>query len=92
MKILKLLSKKNFSIVLIILSCLTKSYAEEKPVDIWNIDKEEINESAGIEEPTLNNIKDKSLPEFDIYNMQSQKINQIQLDEQNQKSTHWQQN
>ena len=81
MKILKLLSKKNFSIVLIILLFLSKSFAEEKPVDIWNIDKAAINESAGIEESTLNNIEDKSLPEFDIYNMQSQKINQIQLDE-----------
>jgi hypothetical protein len=81
MKILKLLSKKNFSIVLIILLFLSKSFAEEKPVDIWNIDKEAINEPAGIEESTLNNIDDKSLPEFDIYNMQSQKINQIQLDE-----------
>ena len=81
MKILKLLSKKNFSIVLIILSCLTKSYAEEKPVDIWNIDEEKIKESP-IDETVLKNMEDESLPEFDIYNMQSQKQNdQIQLDE-----------
>ena len=82
MKILKLLSKKNFSIVLIILSCLTKSYAEEKPVDIWNIDEEKIKEPPKIDESVLKNMEDESLPEFDIYNMQSQKQNdQIKLDE-----------
>ncbi|MBD1173948.1 hypothetical protein IDH32_00990 [Pelagibacterales bacterium SAG-MED01] len=82
MKILKLLSKKNFSIVLVILSCLSNLYAEEKPVDIWNIDDEKIKETTKIEESVLKNIEDESLPKFDIYNMQSQKQkDQIKLDE-----------
>lgn len=61
---------------------MTKSYAEEKPIDIWNIDEEKIKESPKIDESVLKNIEGESLPEFDIYNMQSQKQNdQIQLDE-----------
>ena len=41
MKILKLLNRKNFSIVLIFFLSFSV-YAEDKPVDIWNIDKEKI--------------------------------------------------
>ena len=39
MKILKLLNKKYFSIVFILFFSLT-SFAEDQPVDIWNIEKE----------------------------------------------------
>ena len=45
MKILKLLNKKYFSIILILLLGLS-SYAEEEPVDIWNIDKTKIDEES----------------------------------------------
>ena len=38
MKILKLLNKKYFSIILVLL-LIVPSYSEEQPVDIWNIDK-----------------------------------------------------
>jgi len=38
MKILKLLNKKYFSIIIFFLFGFN-SFAEEKPVDIWNIDK-----------------------------------------------------
>ena len=41
MKTSKLLNKKYFSIILILLFGLS-SYAEEKPVDIWNIEQKEI--------------------------------------------------
>ena len=41
MKILKLLNKKNLSIIIISLLLPLFSTAEEKPVDIWNIDKQE---------------------------------------------------
>ena len=40
MKILKLLNKKNLSIIIISLLLPLFSIAEEKPVDIWNIDKQ----------------------------------------------------
>ena len=38
MKILKSLNKKNFTAILIIIFCLN-SYAEENPVDIWNVNE-----------------------------------------------------
>ena len=41
MKILKLLNNKNLSITIISLLLSFSSIAEEKPVDIWNIDKKE---------------------------------------------------
>ena len=43
MKILKLLNKKNF-LILFFLFFTSITNAEEKPVDIWNIDKKEIEE------------------------------------------------
>ena len=39
MKILKLLNKKIFSITLVCLIFFTPVFAEEKPIDIWNIEK-----------------------------------------------------
>ena len=38
MKILRLLNKKKFSIVFILFWSIA-SYAEDQPVDIWNIEK-----------------------------------------------------
>ena len=43
MKILKLLSKKYLSLILILFLCL-KSFADEKPADIWNISEDQKNE------------------------------------------------
>ena len=39
MRISKLLNKKYFSILIILFS--VNSYADEKPVDIWNIEKKD---------------------------------------------------
>jgi len=44
MKILKLLNKKILSIQLFCLIFFISVFAEEKPIDIWNIDKKEIEE------------------------------------------------
>ena len=52
MKILKLLNKKNLSIIIISLLFPLSSIAEDEPVDIWNIDKKEI--KASIEESANN--------------------------------------
>ena len=41
MKILRLLNKKNLSIITIYLLSTITVVAEDKPVDIWNIDKKE---------------------------------------------------
>ena len=41
MKILKLLNKKIFLIKLVCLIFFTTAFAEEKPIDIWNIEKKD---------------------------------------------------
>ena len=64
MKILRLLNKKIFSI-LIILFLSFKVFAEDQPVDIWNIDKNE--NSTQIEELDLENDKEKKVKESDIF-------------------------
>ena len=46
MKTLKLLNKKNLSIIIISLLTTFSTIAEDKPVDIWNIDKKAAETSA----------------------------------------------
>ena len=84
MKSLKLLNKKNFSIILA-LSFSLASFAEEQPVDIWNLEKEKdkVDNTLSINE---NNINENNQSEFgvesDIYKMQSKKKkNLIELDQ-----------
>ncbi len=81
MKILRLLNKKNLSIIFIIFFSIG-SNAEDQPVDIWNIEKKTI-ESDSIKNETLVN-EDASIStnsESDIYKMQSEKKNDsIELD------------
>ena len=73
MKILRLLNNKIFSILFILFLSL-KVFAEEQPIDIWNIDKNE--NSAQIEELDIKNeIESKEVKESDIYKMQNQKKN-----------------
>ena len=79
MKILKLLNKKNLSIIIISLLLTLSSIAEDKPVDIWNIDKKEIETS--IEESTSVENMEK-ISENSIYQMQTNKnVSSIQLDQ-----------
>ncbi len=42
MKILKLLNKKNLSIIIIFLLSIVPSFSEDQPIDIWNIEKKKI--------------------------------------------------
>ncbi len=80
MKISKLLNKKYF-IILSIIILSVQSLAEESPVDIWNIEKEDTKLDTT---NTLNSktLEDKKENEMKIYEMQSQKkISKIQLDE-----------
>ncbi|MBD1134840.1 hypothetical protein IDH21_00370 [Pelagibacterales bacterium SAG-MED47] len=82
MKILKLLNKKNlFILVILILGSIVR--AEEKPLDIWSIDKKEIENNLKVNEETNNQNKNNEIQgETNIYKMQSQKeINSIELDE-----------
>tara|TARA_B110001450_G_scaffold51011_1_gene47634 strand:+ start:2028 stop:3800 length:1773 start_codon:yes stop_codon:yes gene_type:complete len=81
MKILKLLNRKYLSIILIFFLFSSNTQAEEKPIDIWNIDKEkteEISVNKNLKEEKINSEK---ILKSSIYEMQSQKqINNIQVD------------
>ena len=70
MKILKLLNSKDLSIIIISLLLNFSSIAEEKPVDIWNLDKKE---TQNISEENLSVEKNEETSQSSIYNMQSDK-------------------
>ena len=79
MKILKLLNKKNLSIIVILLVFPFLSIAEDEPVDIWNIDKKEIETTS--EESVIIN-QPAEITENSIYQMQtSRDANSIELDQ-----------
>ena len=46
MKILKLLNKNYLSILIILSFSIVNSFSENEPVDIWNIDKDQIQENS----------------------------------------------
>ena len=83
MKILKLLNKKNF-LILFFLFFTSIVNAEEKPVDIWNIDKKEIEEKKITNNSEISNgenILQESI-EPSVYGMQNQNQKSIiNLDE-----------
>ena len=80
MKILKLLNNKNLSIIIISLLLSLSSIAEEKPVDIWNLDKKE---TQNISEENLSVEKNEETSQSSIYKMQSDKKEEsIKLDEE----------
>ena len=67
MRILKLLNNKFFLTIFILFSFY--SYAEEEPVDIWNIDKENIEQNS-LKETAGDQINTNKIS---IYEMQSKK-------------------
>ena len=79
MKILRLLNKKFYLFLLISFLGLNV-HAEDQPVDIWNIDKNENNISN--DQPIENKPSDSTeINESNIYKMQSQKkLDPIELD------------
>jgi len=78
MKILKLLNKKNLSIIIFSLLITSSPFAEDKPVDIWNIDKKEVDT---ISEENLSGKNKQEISESSIYKMQSdKKEDSIKLD------------
>ena len=79
MKTLKLLNKKNFSIIIFSLIASTISFAEDKPVDIWNIEKKEVETIS--EENLSEENSNEDTSENNVYRMQSdKKDNAIKLD------------
>ena len=80
MKILKLLNKKNFSIIFISLLSYVSTSAEDKPADIWNIDKEKVKESI---EGKSSVEKIEEISESNIYQLQTDKnIDSISFDKE----------
>ncbi len=82
MKNLKLLNKKNLSIIIIFIFGCISAVAEENPVDIWNIEKEKNNNNSVSNSEQIVNIKDSEESEqSSIYESQSiNKIETISLD------------
>ena len=67
MKILKLLNKKNLSIIIIFLLSIAPSFSEDQPIDIWNIEKKKIEK---ISEKKILNEKKEIAVKNSIYDMQ----------------------
>jgi hypothetical protein len=81
MRILKLLSKKFLSIIPILFLLGPHSYAEEKPIDIWDIDKKKIEEISSSNILNSKKNKNERTNKSSIYNMQSQKkLNTVSVD------------
>ena len=82
MKTLKLLNKNFFTLIILSLISLA-SYAEEQPVDIWNLEKKEIENK--IDQKDINTQNESMINQNsskDIFSIQSnQKKNSIKLDE-----------
>ena len=80
MRILKLLNKKYFSIIIIFLLSSVNVIAEDQPIDIWNIDKKTIETTS--EDISSNEITGATA-ESNIYNMQAdKKKSSIKLDQE----------
>ncbi len=76
MRILKLLNKKNLSIIIIFLLCGFSAHSED-PVDIWNLEKKK-----SLEENKIDKIsEEKNIPQNSVYEMQSQKKDQSSVAE-----------
>ena len=83
MKISKLLNKKYFSIILVLVIGLSV-HAEDQPADIWNIEKKNIeDETSNTQvENSENNTEIKENFESNVYKMQTQnKLSTINLEE-----------
>ena len=81
MKILRLLNNKYLSIIFIFLLLNLNSYSEEEPVDIWNLDKEEVNKTLSNQSSLSEDGSDNLIKETDIYKSQSLKeIDDVEVD------------
>ena len=76
MKTLKLLNKKKLSIILLFSLFGFESYAQE-PVDIWKVEEKSKTKEVSI----YKNSQEKSAPQNSIYEMQSQKGTDLNIEE-----------
>ena len=82
MKILKLLNKTYLSILIIFFFSIVNSYSENEPVDIWNIDKEQIKENSESKELISITESRPEIEKIDVFNMQiNDSSDSIKVDE-----------
>lgn len=82
MKILKLLNKTYLSILIILFFSTANSFSENEPVDIWNIDKEILQENS--ENKELISITENELEseKIDVFSLQTKdRSDSIKIDE-----------
>ena len=80
MKILKLLNKKIFLTQLVCLIFFTPAFAEEKPIDIWNIEKKD---NQVISETNISNENTVNTNQNSVYELQTNKqTDTIKLDKE----------
>ena len=73
MKILKLLNNKYLSILLLIFLSTFNANAEDKPIDIWNIDENEIEESSASNNQNNLETNNAEISQPSIFDLQSEK-------------------
>ena len=82
MKILKLLNKTYLSILIILFFSIVNSFSENEPVDIWNIDKEQIQENSENKKPISITESEIETEKIDVFNMQTKdRSDSIKVDE-----------
>ena len=82
MKILKLLNKTYLSILIIFFFLMVNSFSENEPVDIWNIDKDQIQENSQNNELISITESEIETEKIDIFNMQiKDSSSSIEVDE-----------
>ena len=80
MKILKLLNKKIFLTKLVCLIFFTTAFAEEKPIDIWNIEKKD---NQVISETNISSENSSCTTQNSVYELQTNKqTDTIKLDKE----------
>tara|TARA_B100001057_G_scaffold38607_1_gene34766 strand:+ start:137 stop:1909 length:1773 start_codon:yes stop_codon:yes gene_type:complete len=70
MKILKLLNRIYLPILSILLLTIVNSFSENEPVDIWDLDKEQIQENTKNKESISITDSDLESEKIDVFNMQ----------------------
>ena len=81
MKILKLLNNNHLPILIIIFLLSLGANAEDKPVDIWNIDQNKIEKNNSNNNENIKEVDNVEITQSSIYDLQSQReTDTVQLD------------
>ncbi len=82
MKILKLLNKTYLSILIIFFFSIVNSFSENEPVDIWNIDKEQLQENSQNKELISISENELETEKIDVFSLQTKdRSDSIKVDE-----------